>query len=1089
MEKKEQIEKIHIEKILQSFVQTKGLISHHIDSMNMFTKRHLPLIVKNFFPIVTKHEKFQHKLFLDNIYVTIPEKENKRWSLLQNTSMESKFRRTSHLFNVFVDLTQELHSGTSVKKASFKNIVFCQIPAMIGAFPCREPDNLSDSKGCFIINGNEKCIFSQEALISNFPLITQKDNKMICSVRSLFYRAFKSSSTVYFEFTKSKKIYLRLPSIKSAIDPLHILFMYNFSYEDMKKKFKHGLGIYNYFFDETDPHFQKKLEFDQELFPHCDIPSQSPEERRVAKVNFFLFCLRKIKLAIETQEIDDIDNIQYKAFVPPGQTYALLFRQRIKTFIKGLHFSICKSLRTHKLPSMSMLFPENNTLSATIHYAHATGNWGANTVESSSFGVSQICNKTNFDTFLSQMRLVNIPLSREGKTPYPRQLHPSYYGVLCANETPEGKSAGLINAMTWFVHIQPELDSDFLYQILQIHLKRLLMFGGDISIFLHGIQVGCIQRNAFAEFCKEWQRLRKNMMVPIEMSFDYLPELHCIYIFAQAGRVSRAVFDAKKISLIPEFVERYDKRALWRALVQYEVVVYISKNMENFFKIGTCCRRPNEEYDFYEIHPFLFMHGLMASKIPYSNHNQAPRNIYQTNMGKQAIGAFLPQYLLSPSFETKQFFLDYPQLPLCQTISHRLFDEKNNLTGVNCVVAIMCFSGYNQEDSIIVNKSSVERGLFRTTYHRQYTTKESNSGNLTDRFMPVCETSKDKVISGSGNYKHVQRNFFADVGSKVERDDVVIHKVRMSKYTRNNQDIQYKDCAILMDTPDKMVVHKVELSSLNEDERLITVDCVSSRVPMMGDKLSSRHGQKGIIGIVMDAVDMPHNSEGIIPDLIINCHAIPSRMTIGQIIESIKSRTASIRGCFQDATPFEDFEIDTAHLLKDFHSSGLNRFGEETMYCGRTGLKMREKAYLGVCYYQRLKHFVNDKIHARSTGAVDFVTQQPLEGRSRKGGLRLGEMERDALIAHGVPRTLQERMVDSADCLFTYICKQCGLFVEEPPLSGMPAFCRNCMSFKTSYRVKVPYAYRLICQELLSIHIAVRHKLKLPLLTTTTKEK
>ena len=1074
-----------LEKIIKSFVGQNGLISHHLESMNLFTRKHIYLIIQSFFPLITTQNGIKHVLNVENISVECPEAESRGGAealQINGTSIDCKFRRKSYIFPVYVDITQEVHNKEHKQESTCKRIKFCEIPAMIGVFPCRTPDYLSASKACFIINGNEKCIFSQEALISNFPIVTRKDNKIICSVRSLFYQQFKSSSTVNFEFSVDnpvESLQLRIPSQKSAISVLRIFPLFNYSLDTIKKDKLHH-ETFNFFFPDVHefPVFNKHIDFAFEYLPHCVLPSLTPKEIASNKIEFTFFILRRIKQCIQEDfQHDNIDDLQFKAIVPPGHTYALLFRQRMKTFVKGVHFQVCKGLKKQQVPSINSLFPDNNTLSATVHYAHATGNWGANTVESSSFGVSQICNKTNHDTFMSQLRLVNIPLSRDGKTPYPRQLHPSYYGILCANETPEGRSAGLINAMTYFAYTQSEIDADALFLILRRTLKAFLRFGGSLSIFVNGSCIGKIPHSRFKEFEAAFIQLRVQGSVPFTMSYDYFEETRTIYIFTQAGRVSRAVFDAKRIDELPAIVDSCNKSVLWHELRRQGIVQYISKNLEKRRRIGTYILRPDPEYDYYEIHPFLFMHGLTASKIPFSNHNQAPRNIYQSNMGKQAVGVFLPEYLRDINTENKQFYLDYPQLPLCQTIGHRLSKPEYNLTGVNCVVAIMCFSGYNQEDSIVVNRASLERGLFRTTYRRLYNTKETNSGNLMDRFMSAESTTKDKVITGSGNYKHVKHNFYADIGAKVQKDDVLVHKVRMSKYTRNRESTQYKDCAISLDTPDDMVIERVELASLNEEERLLTVTCVANRVPIQGDKLSSRHGQKGVIGVVMAAEDMPRTSEGIIPDLIINCHAIPSRMTIGQLMEAIKSRSACFKGKIHDATAFEHFDVDVSHLMDDFRICNLNRYGEETMYCGRTGVRMKHKAYMGMTYYQRLKHFVNDKLHARSTGAVDMLTMQPLEGRSRKGGLRLGEMERDSLIAHGAAGITQERMTDSSDKLITYICAKCGLFTENPPIPCMPSFCRVCMSFAHTQKVKTTYAYRLLIHELLAIHIAVRHKL------------
>ena len=1068
-------------KIIESFKRNFPYQFHHTESMHIFVQKHLKLIVQSFSPIISTIDDFHHELHFKKVVVKAPE----------FTSQNCKLRRKSFLFSVSTDILQVLYNKNSRSERFHKDVKICELPAMIGTIPCVGEDLISHARGCFIINGNLKCILSQEALISNFPIITRKDSKISVAVRSLFYMKFKSSSTVYFESNvNDRELYMRLPSIKHKESVLMMLKTLGFSFEETQ------VEEILFFFPKLDAEFYDKVEIHEkyidEFLPHCFLPNSSEQEIRQKKIYFTLLCLRKLRTFILDETLkDDIDNLLYKSFVPPGHLYALVFRQRMKTFIKTTQFYILKILKKTTLPVIDQIFPENNSLSAAIHYAFATGNWGANSIDSNAHGVSQICNQTNVDTWISQMRLVNIPLSRDGKTPYPRQLNISYYGTLCANDTPEGRSAGLINSLTTFTYIQPELSLDIIFYIIKQHFHRLKFFTHSenkplMQVYIHGIYVGAFTntKDKIEQFHKKFTALKENYALPPTISYDRNDTLKYIYIFTQAGRTSRPMFVASKLKQLCKFCSKYNVDELWRQLILHGFVQYMSKSLETFYKIGPNYLRPQKEYKFYEIHPFLFMHGILASKIPFSNHNQSPRNIYQSNMGKQSVGAIMPYYTRNANTENKQFYLDYPQIPLVQTISHELLSPiENNLNGVNCVVAIMAFSGYNQEDSILINKASLDRGLFRTSFHRLYNTKETSSGNLMDKFMSVKDTKDLKVIKSNGDYSLVQNSMCAQVGDVVKNNDIIIHKVRMSKYTRNNNIISYKDCAVVAESPDDMRVNRVELCNVTSEEKGITVHCISNRVPELGDKLSSRHGQKGIIGMIFPPQDLPRTHDGIIPDIIINTCAIPSRMTIGQIIESVKARKCCMIGrgtCGQngDATAFTHESIDMQHILKDYKACNLNRNGEETFYCGRTGKKLRNKCFMGICYYQRLKHFVQDKIHARAgSGAVDFITQQPVEGRSRKGGLRLGEMERDSLIGHGCSITLQERMVDSSDKLIMIICSKCGFFVDEPPFQTMKGWCRVCMSSNYCERVKVPYAYKLMWQELLSVGVGIKHSI------------
>ena len=479
----------------------------------------------------------------------------------------------------------------------------------------------------------------------------------------------------------------------------------------------------------------------------------------------------------------------------------------------------------------------------------------------------------------------------------------------------------------------------------------------------------------------------------------------------------------------------------WNSCVERKKIQYISSSYFTIF--------PEQTSLYTEIDNHMYIHGIMGANIIFAEHNQAPRNIYQTNMGKQAIGSHI---------DNTEFSLDYPQKPLCTTKANdylNQYTKYEDYTGVNCCVAIMCFSGYNQEDSIIVNKSALDRGLFQTTHHIYYKTKEKTNGNRKE----VCDLD----------------NPFPKIREKIKKNDIVIKKQSKTDFTRQYTNSDSKNISLIHQHDEPFYVHKIQSTCIDASNNYnaITIHGIATRIPEIGDKLSSRHGQKGIIGMIMNDIDMPRTIEGIIPDIIINTHAIPSRMTIGQILESITSRYNAQYGANIHGTPFQHQDI--IQLLKKLP---VNNMGEEMMYSGINGNPLLHKSFIGITYYQRLKHFVQDKIHARRNGKVDAITKQPVHGRVNNGGLRIGEMERDAFIAHGTTEIIKERFLDASDGTIAHICKNCGLFVDSVPIFCIKAFCRLCDTEEYTTRVYVPHAYILLCKELLCLRVAVKHKLK-----------
>ena len=474
-------------------------------------------------------------------------------------------------------------------------------------------------------------------------------------------------------------------------------------------------------------------------------------------------------------------------------------------------------------------------------------------------------------------------------------------------------------------------------------------------------------------------------------------------------------------------------------------------------------------YTHCEIHPSMIL-GVCASIIPFSDHNQSPRNLYQSSMGRQAIGIYTSNY--NTRMDTLGHILFYPQMPLAYTKSSEIIKYNELPSGINAIVAIMCYTGYNQEDSIIMNQSSIDRGLFRSCFFRTYTSMERNDADYKryEHFeIPKKEDPKFKDLGKEG---------LISPGIKVSENSVIIGKTMENPDRNINQRI---DVSERIRPDEEGIIESVMFSMNGEGFRIAKVKCRNIRIPQIGDKFASRHGQKGTIGMTFRQEDLPFTLEGITPDIIVNPHAIPSRMTIGHLIECLNSKKVVLKENLSpkdfDATPF-NYEITVDSISSQLHELGYQRHGNEAMFNGFTGKKEDILTFIGPTYYQKLKHMVCDKMYSRSTGKYDILTRQPPEGRSRSGGLRFGEMERDCMISHGASLFLKERLFEVSDKYKVYICDNCGLIGEVESVNNNILRCHNCFANDKISEVSLPYCCKLLFQELMAMHIKPIMKLK-----------
>jgi DNA-directed RNA polymerase II subunit RPB2 len=518
----------------------------------------------------------------------------------------------------------------------------------------------------------------------------------------------------------------------------------------------------------------------------------------------------------------------------------------------------------------------------------------------------------------------------------------------------------------------------------------------------------------------------------------------------------------------------------------------ILEDYKNQNKVGIKFNR----YTHCEIHP-MNMFSVLTCTIPFGEHNQGPRITFQGAMGKQALGIPITNYL--SQMETSMHVMYYPQKPLVNSWMSRYIHVRDLPAGINAIVAIASYSGYNQEDSVILNQSAIERGLFRTTYYRTY--KDDEKKNMmsgekeTFGIIPDRDLNKEEYRK---MYENIDKSGFVRVNVPVKEGDVLISKyIALDKGDKgkgiksdklgvdisNRSNKSYKDISTYLKVNDDGFVDSVTpKNSINGDGfPFCKVRIRNARIPEIGDKFSSRHGQKGTCGITLNQEDMPFTSEGIVPDLIMNPHAVPSRQTIAQLLECLMGKLGCCNGSEMDGSIFNGLQIeDISEVLKNYYN--FNEFGDEILYNGMTGKQLKVKIFIGPTYYQRLKHMVLDKIHSRATGPLNILTRQPAEGRSRAGGLRAGEMERDCMIAHGMSRFLKERMMDLSDRFEMYVCKNCHMTIISNPEQNI-FYCKACQTKKYSNgeiyipnicKIILPYSMKLLQQELQSMSISCK---------------
>ena len=816
------------------------------------------------------------------------------------------------------------------------------------------------------------------------------------------------------------------------------------------------------------------------LLPHL---GKHPENRK--EKAFFLgeAACKLIELKLGWIEPDDKDHYGNKVIKFAGQMLADLFRTAFRNLVRDMKYQLERSGQKRGLNAVAAAI-RPGIISDKLNNAIATGNWGRGRV-----GVTQLLDRTNYLSTISHLRRVQSPLSRTQPNFEARDLHSTHFGRICPAETPEGSNCGLVKNLALSAIISQNVPSEDVVETLyNSGVVDLNSANNDIKkdgtrIFVDGKLIG-FHKNG-QELTQTLRTLRRTSKIHPHVGISiYEPDQEGatgrLYVNCNAGRVLRPliIVENDKSLLTDEFLDKISKKLIsWNDLIRMGIIELIDANEEEncyvaFDKGGT------KKFTHLEIFPSAIL-GAGASIIPYPEHNQSPRNTYESAMAKQSLGFSTP--MMNTSTYVRQHFMLYPQTPIVTTKSLNLLGMEERPAGQNCVVAVLPFDGYNIEDAIVLSKSSVDRGLARTFFYRIYDAEAKQyPGGMRDNFEIPNADDNIRGYKGEKSYRVLEEDGIVATESSVIGGDILIGKTSPPRFMEEYKEFETsgpyrRDTSIGVRPSETGVVDTVVMTQSHEGGKMYKIRVRDMRIPEIGDKFASRHGQKGVLGILAKNEDLPYTEQGISPDVLINPHAFPSRMTVGMMMESVTGKAAAVRGKQFDGSAFVGEKMDVVKEILD--KAGFKYSGKEKMYDGRTGKSFLVDVFIGVVYYQKLHHMVSDKIHARARGQVQMLTKQPTEGRARGGGLRFGEMERDCLIAYGASMLLKDRLLDESDKTEVLVCEKCGL-TGFHDARKRKFVCAQCGDTAPISSVSVAYAFKLLLQEILSLNIAPRLKLK-----------
>ncbi len=1076
--------------LLNRFIKEVGFVKYQIESYNDFVTRRIPAILKEIKVIKPDVPDLGDlKIKLGEFRIGEPSVRESDGSIRKILPMEARIRSLTYSAPMYVEMKSILNGVES-------NPVFVHfgdLPVMVKSKVCplsrmdrleliRAGEDPDDPGGYFIVNGTERLLVLIEDIASNKIIVSNVDSGSIKQIARIHSEKFgyvqrhllerKDDGTIYISFANVTRLpivtlikalgLVKDNEIIAAIsdDPevqeefyVNLLESEIETQEDAMDAIGKHIRV-----PQKSQRLQKaKRIIDKYLLPHI---GQNPSDRLNKAIFLCKAIERIIKVHLGKSEEDDLDHYSNKRIRLSGDLLDVLLRSILlgkSGLVARINYKYQQLTKRGKMPPLAAIV-EANVVTNQINSALAIGTWvGKKT------GVSQKLHRDSFLRTLSHLRVVVSPLTSTQEHFEARELHPTHFGKLCTSETPEGATIGLRKYLALMAEITKGINEKEREKV-----RKMIKLGNEgADVFFDGEYLG--KTDEPEELVKKIREARRKGEISYQVNVAYFPGKNEVRINGDSGRVRRPliIIENGTAKLTKEIIEQVKENKLgWFDLIKKGIIEYLDAEEEENAYIAMKEEEITKEHTHLELHPATIL-GLSANLLCFPEYNRGDRVNYGAKMGGQAIGIFSTNF--KKRVDAKFNILMYPQAPLVQTFLHKLagFDKRSG--GQNVVIAFNVYDGYNMEDALVFNKHSIQRGLFWSYMFRTYEAEEKKYLGGQEDIITIPDPNV-RGYAGEDAYKHLPEDGIINPETRVSSDQVLVGRISplrflgsMDQFITGIENI--RETSIRLRHGDKGIVDKVIITETSEGSKLVKVVVRDLKIPEVGDKFATRHGQKGVIGLIANQEDLPFNEEGVVPDVVFDAHGIPSRMTVGQLLETIAAKLAAKKGEIILAPPFSGPKEE--YLRQELKNFGYRDDGMEAMYEGRFGTKFKRLILLGSIYYQKLDHLVSNKIHARARGPVALLTKQPTEGRSKEGGLRLGEMEKDCLIAHGAVLTLKERF--ESDKTRVLICPYCGMFAINDIIRKVK-YC-PIHGEVDAKEVEMSYAFKLLIDELRSMCI------------------
>ena len=1099
--------------IINDILRKEGVARQHLNSYNEFMEKGIQSIIDEVAEIEIETSEYPYKIKLGKIKLQQPRIMELDGSITHVAPMEARLRNLTYASPIMLECS--IVEDGKILESRFIHIG--DMPVMVKSNACilhnmpehkliELAEDPRDPGGYFVINGSERVIVGLEDLSYNKIIVDMEE-----ATGTLLYKAKVYSSIVGYRakleliMRPDGSVVAKIPG--SPVDVPLITLVRALGLET-DKDIANGVSLNTLIQDELEPSFEKSSDvltsrdaiiyiskriapgmleefqikraetlLDWGLLPHL---GKNPDNRHEKALFLGEAASKLIELKLGWIDADDKDHYGNKVIKFAGQMLADLFRTAFRNLIRDMKYQLERSGQKRGINAVAAAV-RPGIISDKLNNAIATGNWGRGRV-----GVTQLLDRTNYMSTVSHLRRIQSPLSRSQPNFEARDLHATHFGRICPAETPEGSNCGLVKNLALSAIISVSVSSaEIVEKLFELGVEHVDEANENLKrigarVFVDGQLVGYVEDGG--HLANTLRTMRRSGKIHPHVGVYLYSSLNDnatkrLYISCNSGRVLRPLIivrDGRSL-ITEEIIEKIQKKFLsWTDLLHTGILELVDANEEEncYVNIGTDVIDLSHTH--LEVFPSSIL-GVGASIIPYPEHNQSPRNTYESAMAKQSLGFSTP--LMNASTYVRQHLMLYPQTPMVSTKAINLLGLDDRPTGQNAIVAVLPYEGYNIEDAVVFNKSAVDRGFGRTFFYRVYEAEAKQyPGGMKDNFELPSSDENIRGYRGEKAYRLLEQDGAIMHEAVVVGGDILIGRTSPPRFMEEYREFEVKgpyrrDTSIGVRPSENGVVDTVIMTQSVEGGKMFKIRVRDMRIPEIGDKFASRHGQKGVVGMLVSQEDLPYSENGIVPDVMINPHAFPSRMTVGQFLESLGGKAAALRGRIVDGSAFLGEKLDQLKdVLQDY---GFKLTGKEIMYDGRTGRKFPADVYVGVVYYQKLHHMVADKIHSRARGQVQMLTKQPTEGRARGGGLRFGEMERDCLIAYGASMMLKDRLLEESDKAEINVCERCGLLAYYD-IKQRRYICRVCGDKAKISSVIIAYAFKLLLQEMMSLNVAPR---------------